>query len=915
MLLGREPECERLDSLIAAAQAGRSGALVVRGEAGIGKSSMLAYAATRARGFRALRARGVESESELAFAGLNDLLLPVLDAAPTIPAPQAAALAGALALGPPAAADRFATCVATFSLLAAAAESVPVLVLVDDAQWLDRSSAEAILFTARRLEDEPALLLFAVRDGVPSLFDRAGLEELHLAGLEPSAARELLGSRVAPAVADRLIDATAGNPLALEEIPALLSADQRAGTTPLDEELPAAPTIERGFRSRLEDLSHDARTALLVVASSDSGDVETIERALESLGLDLHALDEAQSAGIVQVNGRIDLTHPLLRSAVYGATSVADRRAAHAALAGVEVKDRRAWHLAAAAAPSDESAGEAMEATAFAARARGGYAEAASAFERAADLGVDPSVTVRRLCEAANDLRLAGRLEHALRLLDRALVVGGGEPEPRARIEHIRGVVEMWHGSARRAFNLLIEEAGKVEPYDRARAARMQTDGAWAAFMCGEIAVGRNAAEHARELSEGIGGRTEMLANAVFGLALIVSGDTAGALSLVAAYQDELLRPEFVDALPWGLSRPIGQALVWLERYSDARGVLTRTVDTARARSALGALPFSLGGLSELDFRTGNWTGAYAGAAEAVRIAEDTEQASGIVYGLVCMAQVEAARGLEADCRAHVERIIEMAQHRIGAAVGFALATRGFLELGLGRSEQAIADLSEVARRINEQGLREPGVIQWPPNLIEAYVRAGHDEAAALILERFEEIARQTDRAWALACAARCHGLLGGDTEFELAFEEALAKHAATPTPFERARTELCYGERLRRARRRSDAREHLRAALETFERLGAEPWAERARRELGATGETIRRRDPFATDDLTPTELQVALLVAKGATNKEVGAALFLSPKTIETHLGRVYRKLHVRSRTELAHLLSSQGAVLEPA
>jgi ATP/maltotriose-dependent transcriptional regulator MalT len=604
----------------------------------------------------------------------------------------------------------------------------------------------------------------------------------------------------------------------------------------------------------------------------------------------------------------VELTHPLLRSAITRASSAADRRAAHEALATAEAADRRAWHLAAAAPAADEEAAAAMEEAAFAARMRGGYAEAGSAFERAAELTGDPNAAARRLCEAASDVRLSGRPQHALHLLDRA----HGETDDaaaRARIEHLRGIVEMWHGSARRAFGVLIAGADTAAPVDRGRAARMLTDAAWASFMAGEIDTGREAAERACEIAAGVGGVTDLLAHAVLGLAYTLGGETARAAELFATYQGELAGHHDGDMWPWGLTLPAGQVLMWLERYADARDALTRTVETARGRSALGALPFSLCGLSELDFRTGNWSGAYAGAAEAVRIAEDTAQASGIAHGLVCMAQVEAGRGLDADCLAHLERVVELSENRIGAAIGFALSIRGMLELGLGRTEQAIGELTRLARLAGEQGLRETAVIQWAPNLVEAYVRAGRREQAEAALEEFELLAGRTGRRWALASAARCRGLLAGDLEFELPFEEALALHAGTPTPFERARTELCYGERLRRARRRAEAREHLRSALSVFERLAAEPWADRARHEIGATGESVRRRDPFAADELTPTELQVALIVAKGATNKEAGAALFLSPKTIETHLGRIYRKLNVRSRTELAHLLASEA------
>jgi DNA-binding NarL/FixJ family response regulator len=315
--------------------------------------------------------------------------------------------------------------------------------------------------------------------------------------------------------------------------------------------------------------------------------------------------------------------------------------------------------------------------------------------------------------------------------------------------------------------------------------------------------------------------------------------------------------------------------------------------------------------LADLDFRTGSWAAAYAAATEAVRLGDETQQVTTLAFSLGCLARLEAAQGREDDCRAHSEQALAIASPRVGAVVALAGSALGLLELGLGRLDAALDQLEPLARRTAEHGLNEPGVIQWAPDLIETYVRIGRDADAQLALEEFDRLARKTERTWALAAAARCRGLITSGDHFEAEFQRAVELHAATPTPFEHARTELCLGERLRRARRRAEARPPLRSALERFERLGAAPWAERARVELAASGETAKRRDPYAAEQLTPQELQVALVVARGATNKEAGASLFLSPKTIETHLSRVYRKLNVRSRTELAHMLGSEGAL----
>lgn len=920
MLLGRDVECARIDGLLENAPSGTSSALVVRGETGIGKTALCEYAAELAAGMTVVRARCAESESELPFSALSDLLRPILGSLTAIPPPQRAALEGALAIGPPVGGDRFTVCAATLSTLAAAAEEAPVLAVVDDAQWLDASSAEALLFAARRLDAEGVVLIFAGRPEPGDALGRAGLPELRLEGLDRDAARRLLLERaehpIADGVVERLITATAGNPLALIEIPIILTEAQLGGDEPLPEPLPVGPTLEQALRQRVEELPDELQRVLLVAAASDSGDVEAITRALEAMGLRTATLDRAEVEGLVTLEGgRLEFRHPLLRSAIYHGATPAARRAIHRVLGeastGENSAERRAWHLAAATPVPDDEVARALEDAALDARRRGGHAEAASAFERAARLTPRDEERARRLLEAAEDARHAGDSDRVLALLTEA-AGSTGDAILRARIEHMRGAVEMWRGAPMAAHDRLVAEATRIEGLDPPRAARMLTDAGWACFMAGEIEAGTDVARRALAAAEGVGGLAEILATTLYGIGLLLSGRAQEAIPFVRRHEALLEDRDFLER-HYQLIRPAAQVLIWLEDYGRARQLFTRVIEAARANSAPSMLPYALAGLSELDFRTGAWPAAYANASEAARLAAETQQDAARSFALVTLARVEAAQGREADCRAHVQQAVGLASSGVGSILGYGGSALGLLELGLGRNAEAIAELEVLARRVRERGLGEPAVIQWAPDLIEAYVRSGRPEAAEDALEDFERQARETGRTWALAAAARCRGLLADDEDFERSFAEALGLHEVTPTPFEQARTELCLGERLRRARRRTDAREPLRAALETFGRLGAVVWAERARVEIQASGETIRKSDTVSLQELTPQELQVALVVAGGATNREAGAALFLSPKTIEAHLGRIYRKLSVRSRTELASRLASEGALAE--
>jgi DNA-binding CsgD family transcriptional regulator len=915
MLLGREMEIARLDGLLETARAGRSGTLVVTAEPGIGKTALLDHIAGRADGFTVLRSHGLESEAELPFVALADLTRPLLPFLDELLDAQAAALRGALGLGPPAPGDRFTVCAGFLALLGAAADGQPLLALVDDVQSIDRSSLQALLFAARRLDAEGVVLVLARRPPPPVL-DLSGLDELVLGGLPDEAALDLLeqsGETIANAVAANLIAATGGNPLALLEAPALLTPGQLAGDEPVETPLRTSESLERAFLHQVEQLPPETQRALVIAAASASANLEGIVAAVARAGLEPAALDEAERAGLTRVEGtRFAFVHPLIRSAVYHGAPAVSRRSAHEALAGGG-GEGRPWHLAAASERPDAGLAAELEETAASASTRGGHAEAAAALETAARLAESPDERAKLLRDAADEARRAGETTRAVELLESALA-STTSPELVARIQHLYGVIEMWSVSSLAAYERLSAQAAQIEASDPERAAWLLTDAGWACFMGGEVVAGRKAAERAVELAGGSGGIVEILSSALLGIALLLSGERAKAEPLLRQHEALAEGADFLErgyAVAW----PAAQAFIWLEDHERARDVFDRAIEGARSRSAPSALPYMLTGLAELDFRMGRWARAYASASEAVELGRETEQPAALSFALAGLARIEAAQGREDDCRLHAREALDLGEGGIGAGsvVVYAAAALGLLELGLGRVEEAIAHLERVRREVTAHGLLLPTVLQWAPDLIEALVRAGRrDDARALVAE-FELAAESSRSTWALGAAARCRGLLLDERfEAELARAGELAEELGAP--FELARTELCLGERLRRGRQRKEARAALRTAIERFERLGATPWAERAKAELLASGETVQPGAVITTNELTPQELQVALAVAKGATNREAGAALFLSPKTIEAHLGRVYRKLDVHSRTQLAALLARED-VLSPA
>jgi DNA-binding CsgD family transcriptional regulator len=898
VLIGRDRERAELDRVLTRAESGRSAVLVLAGDAGIGKSILLDHTAAEAaaRGFTVLRSRGIESEAELAFSGLHDVLGPVLELLPEIPERQAAVLASALALGPVVAADRFAVCAGTISVLGAAAERRPVLATIDDAHWLDRSSIDALFFAARRFEVERIALVFAVRTGSPSTLEASGLPELPIECLDEPSSRALLSDawpEVDASAASRIVATAAGNPLALLEIPALLTDAQRRGRASLDEPLPAGASIERIFLKRLRGLPPETIGALLVAAASESGDLETITRAVGTSG-DLGALLPAERSGLVRVTAAgVEFRHPLVRSAVYHGASAGERRDAHVALAAAlagRSEDRRAWHLAASAVQPDEQVAEALARAAARAGERSGYAAAASGQERAAALTPDPRRRADRLLDAARSLELCGSFDRAIGLLDAALAADN-DPLRRADIQHVRGRIEAAHGNPTNAGDILVTAAEDVAARDPARASAMLIDAAMVEFATerreAALATGREA------LELGAGTATERRATTVLRAlettwSLPADGADATDLEL-ALHGNELESPLMLAT--------IATALAHDGEGDRARRVTKRYVERARSLGAIGALPQALVTLAGLEQHL---SAAYACAAEARDLSAETGQLFSLANSLLCLGWVDGLQGREQNARAHLERAKTIMQ-RTGwgddILVDYALAR---MCLVIGRPEETVRLMEPAVFNECGQVRHRSG---WAVDLVEAYVRTGRLGDARSTLAQMEQ------RSWPEGTyrlgVEACRGLVATEDEFEQEFVTALTANEKS-RGFFRARAELWFGQRLRRARRRGDARRWLWSALDGFETIGATACVEEARAELVATGEHVRRgRSTLA--DLTERELRVALVVADGATNKEAAAQLFLSPKTVEFHLGHVYRKLGVRSRTELARRLAS--------
>ena len=912
-LVGREAEVARADGALASARGGESAALAFRGEPGIGKTALLAEARGLAGpDFAVLSATGVEGESDIPYAALYTLLSPVVELLDSLPVLQRAALGGVLALGPPMPSDQLTVGTAVLGLLDAAAEKQPLLAIVDDAQWLDTASAGALLFAARRLGAERIALLLGIRDGEGLPLDLAGLTEVRLTGLERGAARELLtrgagGQAPAEDVVDGLVSATAGNPLALLELPSSLSAEQLAGAAPLEDPLAIGERVQSAFMRRVAALPRQVRDALLLAAAGSSEQIEPVAKAAPALDTRVDLLEEAERAGLIELHGdRLRFRHPLVRAAVYHGAEPADRRRAHRALAdGESSAARRAWHLADAAVGPDEEAAAALEAAAAEATSRGGQGAAGAALERAAYLTPAGPARAARLVNASGQRVLAGSAERAVELAQEAL-----ESDPpqatRAHAQHVLSRLEAMRGSLDAAHDRGVEAAELIEASDPDSAVAMYLDAGLPGFMAGRIDMAVRTCGRAYELAQGRDEAVSTPATVLYGAALTIAGRFEEGLPLLERWLEVHIPERMLMSPPELIGST--QSITWIEEYDGCLAVCNRVIELARSLGAAGPLQLSLAQRAEVHYRLGDWTQSRADASESIRLADATGQAVQASYPLVVLSRLEAASGLTGEAERRTDALAEMAAAAgMGSMSAYIAAVRCLDRLGRGDVAEASEKGREVQEVVEGFGMLDPSVIQWRADFVEALVKSGREEEAEIEVEKFAEQAQRTGRPWPNAAVARCRGLLAPDAALDGHFEEALEWHARGADPFERARTELSYGERLRRARRPGHARPRLRAALETFERLGAEPWARRARGELRASGGAAPPARHIASHELTSQELEVSMLVARGSTNREAAAALFLSPKTVEAHLSRIYRKLNVRSRTELASAMAA--------
>ncbi|HST42792.1 MAG TPA: AAA family ATPase [Conexibacter sp.] len=943
-LVGRAAELERLRALIDRARGGRGGSLVVEGPPGVGKSALLR--ALEGPDLLVLSTTGVESEVGLPFAGLAELLAPVLAHGDGLPDAQRAALRAALALDAPAGAERVLVLQALVALLEAAASGRALLLLVDDVQWLDPSSQEAIAFLARRAERLP-LALVAVRSlrGEPHA-PWPEVPRLRLPDLARDDALALArAGGLAPAVAEALVDAVGGNPLALVEAPAELSAAQRDGVAALPDALPTGERLRRAYASRVAALPQATGAALLLAAASFDGDTATMVRALAAGGPeaspgaadaergatgakrgaddaergapgakrgtddaernspDAAALFEpAERAGLIALEAtRVRFTHPLVRTAVFDAAGPGRRRAAHRALAAASAPDARAWHLAAAATAPDEQLAAALETLGHEARERGATATAIAVFERAAQLSPEPAQAAARTIAAAGTATVASQPARARALIE-ALLPTLDDPLTRADAQFVRGAAMLQSGHPQDAYTLLEDEAARIAVRDPTRAALLLTQASVAVMASGPVQRLAELAAQAQTLApEWVAHAPAVLrAEALSGL-----GDHRRAKALLTEHARALH-----DADPVGPGHEVvsiaALSMIWMEQYDDAQRLLLRLVETARAKGAVSALALPLAVLATVHIRRAEFDVAAELAGEAAALSDAGLEGWIRALALTAAAFVDAHRGDAEPCRARSATVLELSA---GLGMTSTAATGeqalGMLALGLGETETAIAHLERARAHTERFGSRDPSFLYTSGDLVDAYVRTGRDDDARLIAAELAAGAELTGGAWAAAAAARSRGLLDGDERIDGHLAVALAAHARIDSPFELARTRLCFGERLRRARRRADARALLESAHASFTAFGTTGWAQRAAAELAATGlqrDGDAAAEPTGADELTAREQAVCELVAGGATNREAATALFLSPRTVEHHLRQAYRKLGVRSRTELA-------------
>jgi DNA-binding CsgD family transcriptional regulator len=909
MLWGRRPQCEALDGLLAEVRAGRSRALVIRGEAGIGKTALLGYAAETAPDFRVARAEGVESEMELPFAALHQLLRPMLSQLDALPGPQRDALGVAFGLWAGGAPDRFMVGLAVLGLLSEVAADRPLLGLVDDAQWLDQASAQALGFAARRLDAEPVALLFGTRDWA-GIGDLAALPGLKLAGLADADARALLASvlpgRLDDRVRDRVIAESGGNPLALIELPHGINAADLAGGFGVAGSQPVAGRMEQSFRRRIAPLPAATRLLLLLAAAEPTGDPALLWRAAGLLGINAADAAPAKADGLLTVGARVTFRHPLVRSAVYQAAPADDRHRAHRALAeatdpGTD-PDRQAWHRAQAAAGPDEDIAAELERSAGRAQARGGLAATAAFLECSAALTLEPARRAERALAAAQAKYQAGAFDAALRL------VAIAEPGPldefqRARADLLRGQVAFASGRGSDAALLLLTAARRFEQLDVRLARETYLEALSAAVLAGRLAPGSLVREVAAAARAALPLRSVRAPDLLLdGLALVITEGYPAAVPMlrqaVSAFCGADVPGE--ERLRWLWQACHGAGLLW--DYESWDLLSARRVEHARNVGALAALPIAL------NTRVGVhlFAGEFATAASIVAEVESVTEATGSGVAPYAALGLAALRGREAEALALIDVGTTEAERRgEGAGLSFVLWATAVLCNGLGRYEEGLAS----AQRASE-GSPADLFANWAvAELIEAATRTGVTELADGALGRLSATARASGSEWALGVEARSQALLSEGETAETLYWDAIDRLGRTRLRMELGRAHLLYGEWLRRENRRVDARERLRTAHQMFAAMGADGFAERAARELRATGERVNKRTTDAPAQLTAQEAQVARLADGGLSNREIAARLFMSPRTVEYHLHKVFTKLDISSRNQLHGVLANRG------
>ena len=898
-LLGRQAECAALDQLLADVRAGQSRSVVLRGEAGVGKTALLGYLIEHAEGFQVSHAVGVESEMELAYSGLHQLCRPMLHLAEHLPPAQRDALATAFGQGEGTPPDRFLVGLATLTLLAEMAERQPLVCIVDDAQWLDQASAQILSFVARRLLAEQVVLVFAARTGFGDGV-LAGMPEFLVRGLSDKDARALLLEHVSgpldAAVCDQIITESHGNPLALLELPRTSSVADLAGGFGLPDDHPVAGKVEESYVRRLHRLPSDTRLLVLAASAEPLGDPVLLHTAAKILEIDISAVDAAVDAGLLRLGRRVEFTHPLVRSSAYRSAGAGDRHRVHRALAdatdALTDPDRRAWHRARATPGPDEEIAAELERSAARAQARGGVAAAAAFLQRAVELTIDPARRAERALAAAEASFHAGAFEAAMALVATA-EAGALDEVQRARVDLLRGNVAFASGLPGDAPSLLLNAARRLESLDLELARQTYLTAWGAAFVASRHLEGGSVFQEIRRAVQALprSDGPPALDMLLDGLALLSTEGRAAATPALQGAATALLEIPLEDVLRWGWMAMAASNAVW--DNDGARAISARQVQLVRDAGALAQLPLHL---SALGLATA-WIGDFAGAESIMAEIDDVSAATGGPSAPWTALRLRALQGQEAEASAAIANAIQQAAAGGEAFATYAHWAASVLFTGLARYEEAVASARQATSDTFEYW-----VSVWAlPELVEAASRVGDVDLALDALERLKESTQAAGNDVALGIEARCRALLGDGAAAEELYREATDRLSRTALRPELARAHLLYGEWLRREGRRIDAREQLRAAYEMCVAVGMEAFAERARRELMATGEKVRKRAPESHNQLTPQEHQIARLAGEGLSNPEIGTQLFISARTVEWHLRKVFTKLGITSRRQL--------------